>query len=158
MVERMRFLLKILALLGLLCQQALSWPQDPVPRLHVKHREFFIILFIHFCLDLIYFRDLTDNNLSLIKLLLNIINYLCTVVKYLPEIYAALVLGLSSLFDHPPVYIWINASSTSKLVNNKLLISFYQNLTQFCVIIFNLTFFNNNLWNQYIAKKIKIKY
>ncbi|XP_074098835.1 semaphorin-1A isoform X1 [Cotesia typhae] len=39
MVERMRFLLKILALLGLLCQQALSWPQDPVPRLHVKHRE-----------------------------------------------------------------------------------------------------------------------
>ncbi|XP_057320124.1 semaphorin-1A-like isoform X1 [Microplitis mediator] len=35
----MLFQFKIWALVGLLCQQALAWPQDPVPRLHIKHRE-----------------------------------------------------------------------------------------------------------------------
>ncbi|XP_008548489.1 semaphorin-1A isoform X2 [Microplitis demolitor] len=35
----MLFQFKIWALVGLLCQHALAWPQDPVPRLHIKHRE-----------------------------------------------------------------------------------------------------------------------
>ncbi|KZC09996.1 hypothetical protein WN55_01033 [Dufourea novaeangliae] len=36
--------LRILALISLAAQNV-AWPQDPVPRLHVKHREYLILHF-----------------------------------------------------------------------------------------------------------------